>query len=403
MSLIVRSPAQYPLNTVIRSDSAKANQQYINLLSKPVSALHEYIRKIDISVPEEFEGREQWRPYLSSIRNQGNCGGCYAFSATSVLSDLINLQTTGSFHLNLSAARLIKCNLLGSWSDLSASTETRREAIQAQYQLYGCGGNTLMDAWLFLFTYGTNTQACFPDNTLESARTCEDISSSYFDSCLDKTPAVFYRARHIYAVAGVANEGGSEYEIRKHIYKFGPVSTSMAIYEDFYTFDARAIYKRAPEARRLSGHAVVLDGWGEENGVPFWWVRNSWGKDWGDRGYFRIIRGTNHCDIESNIIACVPDVFFRDSTQLKIFQDHLSNPTILRSIESPYTLYGGIDHATGLSRRFLSFAEFENAPLIQRVSLDEHFKAGNLNRTEKTPLLAYITIALIVIIFLYIL
>lgn len=400
MNLIVRSPAQYPLNTVIRSDSTGANQQYINLLPKPVSALPEYIRKLDIRVPASFEGREQWRPFLSSVRNQGNCGGCYAFSATSVLADLINLQSNGAFHLNLSAARLIKCNLLGSWSDVSATIETRRKAIQAQYEVYGCGGNTLMDAWLFLFTYGTNTQGCFPDKTLESARTCDEISSAYFDGCLDKTPAVFYRAKHIYAVAGIAAEGGSEYEIRKHIYKFGPVSTSMAIYEDFYSFDARAIYQHAPDARRLSGHAVVLDGWGEEGGVPFWWVRNSWGADWGDGGYFRIIRGTNHCDIEANVIACVPDVFLRDSSQLKTFQDRLSNPGILRSIESPYALHGGIDHMTGLSRRFLSFAEFVHAPPLQRVSLDEHFVAGELNRKEKSPLLAYITVALIVAIFL---
>lgn len=46
-------------------------------------------------------------------------------------------------------------------------------------------------------------------------------------------------------------------------------------------------------------HAVLIVGYGKLKGVPFWTVKNSWGEDAGDHGYFKIERGKNTCNIES--------------------------------------------------------------------------------------------------------
>lgn len=49
-------------------------------------------------------------------------------------------------------------------------------------------------------------------------------------------------------------------------------------------------------------HVVAVVGWGEENGTKFWNVRNSWGTYWGEKGFFRIIRGVNNLAIEEFFI-----------------------------------------------------------------------------------------------------
>ena len=47
-------------------------------------------------------------------------------------------------------------------------------------------------------------------------------------------------------------------------------------------------------------------GWGVERGTPYWLVANSWNYDWGSNGTFKILRGQDHCGIESNVVAGIP-------------------------------------------------------------------------------------------------
>ena len=55
-------------------------------------------------------------------------------------------------------------------------------------------------------------------------------------------------------------------------------------------------------------HSVVIVGWGVEKGVKFWIVRNSYGPKWGEKGHFRVRRGTDDFAIESNPSAYVPNI-----------------------------------------------------------------------------------------------
>ncbi|RCN47333.1 hypothetical protein ANCCAN_06621 [Ancylostoma caninum] len=55
--------------------------------------------------------------------------------------------------------------------------------------------------------------------------------------------------------------------------------------------------------QQTGAHAVKIIGWGVENGTKYWRIANSWSTDWGEKGYFRIIRGKNDCGVETGIVA----------------------------------------------------------------------------------------------------
>ncbi len=96
------------------------------------------------------------------------------------------------------------------------------------------------------------------------------------------------------------------------VYTYGPIATGFMVYNDFYSYDAKKdIYQWDRKSKEIGGHAVVVVGFGEnEDGVKYWLVRNSWGTEWGDNGYFKILRGVNECEIEANAVGCIPDFWY---------------------------------------------------------------------------------------------
>ncbi|CAN0254770.1 unnamed protein product [Laminaria digitata] len=52
-------------------------------------------------------------------------------------------------------------------------------------------------------------------------------------------------------------------------------------------------------------HAVLIVGFGEEDGVKYWLIKNSWAIWWGERGYYRLVRGENACGIADEVTAII--------------------------------------------------------------------------------------------------
>ena len=101
-----------------------------------------------------------------------------------------------------------------------------------------------------------------------------------------------------YSVRGEAN-------IMKEIYENGSVEGSFSVYEDFADY-ASGVYQHVTGSY-LGGHAIKIIGWGvTEQGVKYWLIANSWNETWGEKGFFRMLRGVNECGIESSAVTGMP-------------------------------------------------------------------------------------------------
>ena len=314
-----------PTNTTIRSAQTQEQESiHINLLKSAD------IPEKKIPLPHNFDGRIAWKGLLIPPSDQGTCGSCWAFASTGTLADRFNIQSMGLMHIELSAARLIICDI-GNESYVVSHPETDQVSVAQQQsrsnKKTACFGNTLADAWRYLFDIGTNTEQCIPYDknygqfkeletlgsftTPEKMPICSQVTGILADMCADftynefnneetGTPAKFYRAYHYYALAGIQKDGGDEENIRFNIYKWGPVSTSFAVYPDFYEFDSKnSIYQSNEQGSQVGGHAVEIIGWGTEKGVDYWIIKNSWGTKWGDNGYFKMLKGANLAAVEN--------------------------------------------------------------------------------------------------------
>jgi cathepsin X len=92
----------------------------------------------------------------------------------------------------------------------------------------------------------------------------------------------------------------------QEIYQRGPISCGIAVPADLEPdFYKGGIYEDK-SGDQLIVHDVSVVGYGVENGTKYWTVRNSWGANYGESGYFRLIRGINNIGIESNCSWAVP-------------------------------------------------------------------------------------------------
>jgi len=366
------------LLTETRSSSDRADEQFEELPLQPTFPT-------GATAPETFDGREQWGKLLPPVPNQGTlCGACWAFSTSWGLACRFNILSTGWFFVDLSAAKMLLCAFGEREYEIEPDVQTLEyiESLQEMYTgQFVCHGNTLADAWRYLYVSGVPTKRCFPDAlrsrlggpTVQELSTeitdtplCARYAGQYGDKCLDGTPAKLYRARGYYQVDPDVLE--------LELYYRGPVTTSFRIYRDFYTFSPRSqVYKSTEQGDVLGGHAVVLVGYGEskEEG-KYWWVANSFGQDWGRDGYFKMVRGEDNCGIESNAVVGLPDFF-------QGLHDPMPRDQDFRELyESPDSQGGGLDPLTGYYRWWYQLLP----DLAKPEPLIRYHKAGDVTWNE---------------------
>ncbi|CAH8289741.1 unnamed protein product [Schistosoma haematobium] len=250
-------------------------------------------------LPKSFDARVEWPncPSISEIRDQSSCGSCWAFGAVEAMSDRICIKSKGKHKPFLSAENLVSCcSSCGM----------------------GCNGGFPHSAWLYWKNQGIVTGDLY--NTTNGCQPyefppCEHHVVGPLPSCGDdvETPPCKTTCQPGYNISYEKDKWYGEKVYRVHsnpeaimreLMQNGPVEVDFEVYADFPNYKS-GVYQHVSGAL-LGGHAVRLLGWGEENNVPYWLIANSWNSDWGDNGYFKIVRGKNECGIENDVNAGIP-------------------------------------------------------------------------------------------------
>lgn len=65
----------------------------------------------------------------------------------------------------------------------------------------------------------------------------------------------------------------------------------------FQNYKKGVFYDKNCLGTSKTNHAVTIVGYGRQSGKDYWLVRNQWGTNWGESGYFKLTRGSNHCNV----------------------------------------------------------------------------------------------------------
>nr|AHW50664.1 cathepsin B-like protein [Naegleria fowleri] len=219
-----------------------------------------------VGAPAAFDSRTKWPNCVHPIRNQEQCGSCWAFSASEVLSDRFCIASTGKDNVVLSPQYMVSCDT----SD------------------YGCDGGYLNNAWNFLATTGIPTDSCVPYTSQNG-----DVAACP-STCQNGGSIKLYRAKNPQQLNDIPS-------IMADMEANGPVQAAFSVYRDFMSYKS-GVYHHV-SGSLLGGHAIKIVGWGVDSvsNKPYWIVANSWGPSWGLNGFFWILRGSDECGIEDNV------------------------------------------------------------------------------------------------------
>jgi len=270
-------------------EALKNKEKYPGCCVDPVSR-HDF---------KEFPRSFDWcnvhgKSYCTQSWNQHQpkyCGSCYVHGTLAAVQDRIKVLKKGEgIDVTLGRQVILNCGKKYGYGD-------------------GCNGGESPDIFEFMRLFGLPDETC--NNYLAESMPCPETGEGFCQNCMmfgdDVTDykcwAVDkYTKYHVKAYGYVDGEENIFAEVLAR----GPITCGMVCPDEFvYGYDG-GIYRYKGNETDMD-HDVEIVGWGEENGIKYWKIRNSWGSYWGENGFFRLVRGENNMRIEENCVFALPE------------------------------------------------------------------------------------------------
>jgi len=202
-----------------------------------------------------------WRAYgaVTPVKDQGQCGSCWSFSAAGALEGAWFISGGGSL-VSFSEQELVDC------------------ATGFSYGSHGCNGGQMDGAFKYAIDKGMCTEASYPyvSGDTKTSGTCKGCTSvAKFSHCYDVTSN-----NQVLLQQAVAQQ---------------PVSVAIEADTRYFQFYTSGVLTSASCGTNLD-HGVLIVGYGTESGSDYWLVKNSWGESWGESGYVKIARSDSTKD-----------------------------------------------------------------------------------------------------------
>ncbi|KAK9877089.1 hypothetical protein WA026_016832 [Henosepilachna vigintioctopunctata] len=213
-----------------------------------------------IELPESIDWREKGA--VRKVKNQGDCGSCWSFSTTGALEGQFSIVKNED--VSFSEQNLIDCNSVN----------------------LGCGGGWPVDALAFVQENGIEKEEDYPYEQKDD-QCRSDPSKVVKISGYEEIPE------------------GDEAALTEMVATKGPVSICLYASSNFRSY-ASGILKEPSCLQDTFNHAVLIVGYGSENGEDYYIVKNSWGRSYGEGGYVKLARNYNNmCGLASRAVIPV--------------------------------------------------------------------------------------------------
>ncbi|EMD48432.1 cysteine protease 8, putative [Entamoeba histolytica HM-3:IMSS] len=242
--------------------AAMTNEEYKNILkSKRSEEGKGKVKYLNIEAPETVDWRKEGK--VTPIRDQAECGGCYAFGSIAALEGRLLVEQGGDANtLDLSEEEMIQC--------------TR------EYGNNGCGGGFGSNAYDYIIEHGVSNETEYPFTGMDSE--CKTNIKPYV------------------TMKGYNRVARNNVKELKSAISQGMVDVAMdASFVKFQLYKSGAYTdKKCKKSFFALNHEVSAVGYGVVDGIECWIIRNSWGTTWGENGYFNIAIEGNTCGIATD-------------------------------------------------------------------------------------------------------
>jgi len=231
-------------------------QKYINGLKSSKNMVGSYGCKTYVSSATFAPLSIDWRQKgaVTSVKDQGQCGSCWTFSATGAVEGAWAIST-GEL-VDLSEQELVDC------------------ATGISYGSHGCNGGQMEGAFKYVIEHGQCELSAYSYTAKDG--TCKKCTAvAHITSCSDVKPN-----DQISLKGAVAQQ---------------PVAIAIEADTRYFQSYSGGVLTSSSCGTNLD-HGVLIVGYGTENGQDYWLVKNSWGTSWGEKGYVKIARSSSTND-----------------------------------------------------------------------------------------------------------